>query len=197
MNNTPILQLVVYVHDDDYDALTVTFYNADNDSIIGERSEVESDSNVSLPLGGVPSNESFGWYVIVSDQNAETRSPTWWFPGETNMTEPTDEDPSSPADTFDFVDLSPLTADAHTTYTFQVQALTNSPVPEIMVVYWYNETTQASLMLGHHEGVWNASISIASNATRFWYRLYLAYEIGLWVPVEDHEVSISDGGDGP
>lgn len=195
--NASTRQLSVYVHDDDYDALTVTFYNAYNDSIIGERSEVDSDSNVSLPLGDVPSNESFGWYVIVSDQNAETRSPIWWYPGETNETQSMDEETSSPADTFDFVDVSPLTVDALTTYTFQVQAVNTSPIPEIMVVYWYNETTQASLLLCHHEGGWNASISIASNASRFWYRLYIAYEAGLWVPVEDHEVSMTDGGDGP
>jgi hypothetical protein len=107
------------------------------------------------------------------------------------------ENTSSPPGAFDFIDLSPLTADANMTYTFQVQALNNSPVPEIMVVYWYNETTQTSLMLCNHEGVWNASFIIASNATRFWYRLYIAYETGLWNPVEEHEVSIPDGGDGP
>jgi hypothetical protein len=65
----------------------------------------------------------------------------------------------------------------------------------MMVVFWYNETTQNSLMLSHHEGVWDASIIIVSNASRFWHRLYLAYETGLWNPVKDHEVSIPLGGD--
>ena len=189
-------QLQVYVSDVDYDELTVSFYNAQNNSFLGEMSAVESDSTVSLSLDEVPTNESFGWYVIVSDQQAATMSPTWMFTIDANDTETMDGDDgtsdntSSPPETFDYVDLSPVTADALTTYTFQVQALMNSPAPEIMVVYWYNETTQTSLMLCDHEGVWNASIIIDSNATRFWYRLYLAYETGLWNPVEDREVSI-------
>jgi hypothetical protein len=66
----------------------------------------------------------------------------------------------------------------------------------MIVVFWYNETNQTSLMLDYHSGVWDAPIIIVSNASRFWYRLYLAYETGLWNPVEDHEVSIPDGGDG-
>ncbi|HWR27662.1 MAG TPA: hypothetical protein VN377_04410 [Candidatus Thermoplasmatota archaeon] len=196
-------QLQVYVSDVDYDELSVSFYNACNDSIMGEYSMVESDSIVSLSLDEVSANESFSWYVIVSDQQAATMSPTWTFTIDANDTETmngdneTSDNTSSPPGSFDFVDLSPLTADAHTTYTFQVQALNNSSVPEIMVVYWCNETTQTSLMLCDHEGSWNASIIIASNVTRFWYRLYIAYETGLWNPMEEHEVSIPDGGDGP
>jgi len=195
-------QLQVYVSDVDYDELTVQFYNACNDILIGDYSAVESDSTVSLSLDEVPTNESFSWYVIVTDQQATTMSPTWTVTIDANDTETMDGDDgtsdntSSPPETFDYVDLSPLTADANTTYTFQVQAVNNSPVPEIMVVYWYNETTQHSLLLCHHEEVWNASIIIDSNATRFWYRLYLAYETGLWNPVENHEVSIPLGGDG-
>lgn len=193
-------QLQVYVSDVDDDELSVQFYNACNDSIIGEYSEVESDSNVSLCLDGILINESFSWYVIVSDQQATTMSPLWQFPVDSNETGTTngESEPSNTtaSDPFELIDLSPLTADANTTYTFQVQAVNNSPVPEIMVVYWYNETNQTSLLLCHHEGVWNASIIIASNTTRFWYRLYMAYETGLWNPVEDHEVSITDGGDG-
>jgi hypothetical protein len=66
----------------------------------------------------------------------------------------------------------------------------------MMVVFWYNETNQTSLMLDYHPGVWDASIIIASNASRFWYRLYLAYETRLWNPVKDHEVSIPLEDDG-
>jgi hypothetical protein len=200
--NATTPQLAVYVSDDDYDELTVSFYNAQNDSVLGECSAVESDSNVSIQLDGLPDNESFSWYVIVTDQQAATMSPTWWFTIDTNDTETMDGDDetsdntSSPPGAFDYVDLSPPTAVANTPYIFQVLAQNNSFVPEIMVVYWYNETTQTSLMLCNHEGIWNASIIIASNVTRFCYRLYIAYETGLWNPVEEHEVSITDGGEG-
>lgn len=200
--NATTPQLAVYVSDDDYDELTVSFYNAQNDSVLGECSAVESDSNVSIQLDGLPDNESFSWYVIVTDQQAATMSPTWTFTIDTNDTETMDGDDetsdntSSPPGAFDYVDLSPPTAVANTTYTFQVLAQNNSFVPEIMVVYWYNETTQTSLMLCNHEGIWNASIIIASNVTRFCYRLYIAYETGLWNPVEEHEVSMTDGGEG-
>ena len=200
-HHATVHQLQVYVSDVDYDDLTVRFYNACNGSIIGDYSAVESDSTVVLPLDVLPDNASFSWYVIVSDQQAATISPLWQFPVDSNETGTTngDSEPSNTtaSDPFELIDLSSLTAEANTTYTFQVQAVKNSPVPEIMVVYWYNETTQTSLMLLNHEEVWNASIIITSNTTRFWYRLYIAYETGLWNPVEDHEVSITDGGDGP
>jgi hypothetical protein len=65
----------------------------------------------------------------------------------------------------------------------------------MMVVFWYNETNQTSLMLDNHDGLWNASIFIASNGTQFWYRLYIAYEAGLWTPAGEHIVLVTDGGD--
>jgi hypothetical protein len=43
-------RLVVYVHDDDYDDLTVRFYNAHNNILLREFTAVESDSNVSIPI---------------------------------------------------------------------------------------------------------------------------------------------------
>jgi hypothetical protein len=199
--NATIPQLSVYVSDVDYDELTVSFYNAQNDRILGECFAVESDSNVSLPLEGVSYNESFNWYVIVTDQQAATISPIWWFAIDTNDTGPmgdtSDASNTTSPNPFDIIDLSPTIAFTNTTYTFQLLVQNNSKAQEIMVQYWYNDTTQTNLILCFHEGVLNASIVIASNATRFWYQFYIYDSNGFWNAEEAHEVVITPrGGDG-
>jgi hypothetical protein len=193
-------QLAVYVHDDDYDELTVRFYNAYNGSILGECSMVESDSNVSIPLDGLPDNGTFSWYVIVTDQKAAIISSTWRFIIEMNDTgtmSSEEEEMNStapPSDPFEFIDLSPATVVTNATYTFQVYAQNHSIIQEIMVHYWYNDTAQTDLALCFHEGVWDASILITSNATCFWYLFYVCDSTGAWNVGDEQEVSITSGG---
>ena len=100
-------------------------------------------------------------------------------------------------DTFDIIDLSPATVFTNTTYTFQAQATNQSIIQEIIVHYWYNETAQTDLTLCFHEGVWDASIIFAPNATCFWYLFYIRDSTGAWNEGAQHKVSIMlDGGDG-
>jgi len=191
-----ILSLAVWVSDVDYDELTVRFYDAYRHTLLGECSRVESDSNVSVALEWVSLNESLRWYVVVSDQYAETRSSTWVVLPEVNGIASVDEEVSPSLDPLDVCDLSPLMVRANGMYTFQVQVGNISIVPDLMVVYWYNETRQDHLLLVHHEEGWNASMDIEPRATRFWYRLYVAYEPGCWSPLQEREVSVVAGGDG-
>ena len=188
--------LTVYVHDDDYDELTVRFYNAFNNSILGERTAVESDSNVSITLNQLPNNNSFSWYVIVTDQTAATTSPTWRFTINTNDStsdnnETSQNTPSSPLDTFELIDLSPATTVSNTTYTFQVQTKNHSIIQEIIVQYWYNNTTHFNQTLSYYEGIWNTSIVILPNATRLWYQFSILDNTGTRSAEAEHDVTIT------
>jgi hypothetical protein len=187
----------VFVSDVDYDELTVRFYCA-QEGLLGGSTMVQSDSTVSLNVQDIVAlNDSFGWYVIVADQHTETESEIWWFSEETNETEIPNDDTTLPDEINWFVDLSPATAVTNMIYLFTVQTNTSELTPEIMVVYWYNDSTRMNLQLSMSGQVWNGSITIALNETRLWYQFYLAFEPGLWQPLPQHEVRIIDESEVP
>ncbi|MHA1400943.1 MAG: C25 family cysteine peptidase [Candidatus Heimdallarchaeaceae archaeon] len=78
--------LSVVVSDPDEDELTVFFYNATDDSLIGLETGIASGETVSVTLSGLDEGQTYSWYVIVTDGQKYNRSVTWTF---TTNNEPT------------------------------------------------------------------------------------------------------------
>ncbi|MCD6506399.1 PQQ-binding-like beta-propeller repeat protein [Candidatus Poribacteria bacterium] len=73
-------ELSVLVTDPDGDPMTVTFYDASDDSVIGSVSEVASGTRPSVTWAGLDYGTEYSWYVKVSDGiNPEVSSNTWSF----------------------------------------------------------------------------------------------------------------------
>jgi len=73
-------QLSVLVSDLDGDLMTVTFYNAADDSVIDTATDVASGARASVSWTGLDYETQYSWYVKVSDGvNPEVTSPTWSF----------------------------------------------------------------------------------------------------------------------
>ncbi len=84
--------LSVNVSDADGDTMTVTFYNALDDSIIDTNSGV-TNGTTSITGSGLSHNTTYEWYAIANDSQAETQSPTWSF----TTVEDDNQDPTADA----------------------------------------------------------------------------------------------------
>jgi hypothetical protein len=84
------------VTDPDDDRLSVTFYDATTDSIIGTVEDVESGTAAQVTWTGRSYSTTYYWYVISSDSHLETQSDTWQFTTQAKQVTPTDRKPSSP-----------------------------------------------------------------------------------------------------
>ena len=71
--------LSVNVLDDDGDDLTVTFYNASDNSVIDSVIIIGGSGTASVNWLGVSSNMICNWYVIADDGLSTTQSSTWSF----------------------------------------------------------------------------------------------------------------------
>ena len=79
----PILS--VDVSDPDGDAMDVYFYNASDDSLIDNDTNVSSGGTASVPWPGLAYNTTYYWYAIANDSELQNQSDTWSFttiPGE-------------------------------------------------------------------------------------------------------------------
>ncbi|MBU0496807.1 MAG: PKD domain-containing protein, partial [Candidatus Thermoplasmatota archaeon] len=106
-NTNLSMTLKVSVYDIDGDILTVYFYNAKDNSLIGTSTGITSGSTASTIWNGLNYRSSYSWYAIANDSNYETRSATWSFSTKTRSgTTPTNIKPianASKSDTFGFV----------------------------------------------------------------------------------------------
>jgi chitodextrinase len=71
--------LSVYVSDPDGDALSVKFYNAGDDSLIGTYGYIQNNSVAEVTWSGLSSGTRYNWYAVVNDTLLENRSDTWSF----------------------------------------------------------------------------------------------------------------------
>ena len=83
------INLKTKIVDEDSDSLDVTFYNAENDEVIGEDKKVTSGKYASVDLT-LPFNTTYAWYVHVTDGIQENMSDTFFF---TTMVTPPDNEP--------------------------------------------------------------------------------------------------------
>jgi len=73
-------ELSILATDPDGDPITVTFYNAADDSVIGEVGNVASGARATVTWSGLDYTTTYSWYVEVSDGvNPPARSDTWSF----------------------------------------------------------------------------------------------------------------------
>ncbi|MBS3778618.1 MAG: isopeptide-forming domain-containing fimbrial protein, partial [Candidatus Thermoplasmatota archaeon] len=85
--------LEVTVDDAEDDELTVTFYNASDDSVIEEISNIDPQKTVDTMWENLEYNTTYEWYVTVSDDNQTNTSAVWNF---TTIDEPTNQAPDEP-----------------------------------------------------------------------------------------------------
>ena len=71
--------LSVVVTDPDGDVMNVSFYRADDDSIIGTAHGVVSGTTASVEWSNLSHNTTYFWYVVLQDEYGETTSPTQHF----------------------------------------------------------------------------------------------------------------------
>jgi len=71
--------LSVEVSDPDGDSLDVTFYDADDDSVIGSETSVSSGNTASIKWSGLSTSTSYGWYAVAIDSELNNQSSTWSF----------------------------------------------------------------------------------------------------------------------
>ena len=71
--------LSIDVYDVDKNLMTVNFYDASDDSLIGTDIGVSNDETASVTWPGLSEGTSYEWYVVVSDGKDSITSPTWAF----------------------------------------------------------------------------------------------------------------------
>ncbi len=102
------LSLSVRVSDPDGDIMTVTFYNAGDDSEIGTVTNISSDNQASITWSDLAPDTTYEWYAVASDGILESdESTTWQFTtGVDNFAPDVPSDPR-PSDDSDNVALNP------------------------------------------------------------------------------------------
>jgi PKD repeat protein len=80
--------LKVKATDSEGDTMTVTFYDASDDSIIGTDSSVSNGSTASFKWSGRNYTTTYSWYAIANDGQDSPQSSTWTFTTKDESTEP-------------------------------------------------------------------------------------------------------------
>lgn len=78
----------VYVTDPDGDTMTVSFYNALNDNLIGSSIIAEHASTASNTWTELAYNETYSWYAVSNDSQYETKSDVFSFKTKTEENQP-------------------------------------------------------------------------------------------------------------
>ncbi|WP_371802853.1 C25 family cysteine peptidase [Candidatus Lokiarchaeum ossiferum] len=72
-------QLMVYVDDPDSDTLTVSFFNAKDDSLIGTQFGVSSGDVAAVEWSELLNDTTYEWYTVTGDGQSYNMSNTWNF----------------------------------------------------------------------------------------------------------------------
>ncbi len=67
------------VYDSEGDTLDVSFYNAEDEELVGEDTNVESGGVASVKWTDLEKGRTYSWYAVVTDGHNRTRSDTWTF----------------------------------------------------------------------------------------------------------------------
>ena len=79
-NNVGINAILrVYVTDPNMDVLNISFYDASDDSLIGNATDILSGGFASVVWSGLSYLTSYSWYAIANDSEFDTKSDTWKF----------------------------------------------------------------------------------------------------------------------
>ncbi len=78
--NVPLNPVVsVLVYDVDQDTMTVSFYDASTQQLIGVDANVASSTRASVPWTGLKNMTLYSWYAIADDGSRTNQSETWEF----------------------------------------------------------------------------------------------------------------------
>ncbi len=140
--------LRVSVSDPDGDTMTVRFYDASNDNLIGTATNVASGSQASVTWSGLDYSTTYTWYAVADDGHLSTQSDTWSFTTHAEGEDPgPDPDPGLPTgENFNKTAVTP--------------SLNLTGYATARLTFWhkYNivpDTNGAFLQVGfQHEGVW-------------------------------------------
>ena len=100
VNYNPTLS--VDVSDDDGDDLTMTFYDASDDSVINTDSVLGGSGTASASWSGLLSETTYSWYAIADDGLNINQSAVWSFTTGHMPNEPTNPSPSDGATDIDY-----------------------------------------------------------------------------------------------
>jgi len=157
---TRTLELSVLVSDPDNDPMTVTFYNAADDSVIGTKRNVASGTRAVATWSGLDWGTTYSWYATAFDGEDSTTSDTWSFTTVENV--PPSVHSPSPADGATNVSTSP-----------ELSVLVTDPNGDLMTVFFY--VTEKALVIGPVSNVASgtrASVTVSGldyGATYHWY----------------------------
>lgn len=81
-----MVTISVYVFDANDDPINVSFYNAEDDTLIDTIEQTKSETRVSAIWSDLRQNKSYSWYAIAEDWEGSSRSQTWTFTTNSNPT---------------------------------------------------------------------------------------------------------------
>ncbi|MBS3817693.1 MAG: PKD domain-containing protein, partial [Candidatus Thermoplasmatota archaeon] len=153
--------LEVDVSDPDGDEMTVTFYDASDDSQIGENTGV-TNGTTSVTWSGLSYNTTYQWYAVADDGQATNQSSTWSFTTTTEFNTAPDEPTNpSPADG----------ATGVSTNTSLSVDVSDPDGDSIDVSFYWNDGTHIETVSGVSSGstVTTSTLSLNSGTTYQWY----------------------------
>lgn len=71
--------LSVFVYDADQDTMTISFYDASTQQVIGVDVNVPSSARASITWNGLENNTEYSWYAVADDGTSTNQSETWEF----------------------------------------------------------------------------------------------------------------------
>jgi hypothetical protein len=119
--------LSVEVSDPDFDSLTVRFYDASDDSLIGLDDDVISGERAYTSWNGLSPSSSYSWYAVADDGEYTTQSETWSFTTGAGNNAPLEPINPIPINDATGVDLDP---------TLSVEV--NDPDADSMTIHFYD-----------------------------------------------------------
>jgi len=94
--------LSVEVFDNDGDDLTISFYNASDDTIIGIDTVLGGSGTASVSWSGLSAGTTYFWYITVDDNSNPIQSDTWSFTTNYVPGEPVNPSPNDGASDIDY-----------------------------------------------------------------------------------------------
>jgi probable HAF family extracellular repeat protein len=132
--------LSVEVNDPDGDSLSVSFYNASDDSLIGTEGDILSGERAYVVWPDLSPSVSYSWYTIVDDGEYTNQSNTWSFSTDSENYAPSKPTDPSPAESAIDVGLNP---------TLSVEV--NDPDSDTMTVSFYDASDDS--LIGIEEDI--------------------------------------------
>ncbi len=130
VNLTPTLKVDVF--DPNGDSLNVSFYNADDDTLIDEVLNVASSGSAEITWSGLTYGELYRWYAVANDSEYESKSEIWQF---TTINEPPNNPPNKPTNP------SPTNYQTGIGLNPELSVVVTDPDSDSMDVYFYDGST--------------------------------------------------------